>query len=255
MIEHIAGIADGGDAAAARRASPVATLTLLRHGESEFNRARRFTGWADVDLTAAGEMEAARAGRVLRDCGFTFDCCFTSALRRASRTGEIVLRTMELEHVAVEQSWRLNERHYGALQGLGPWSAMRRYGILPVLRARQQYAYRPPAVEEDDTSALARSSPAGPSSDEETPSAESLADLRTRLVPFWEARIAPELRRGRSVLVVSHRHALRALFAVLTGRDGRTSSLRVSSGVPIVLTVDRALAVTEHRALRIASFR
>jgi 2,3-bisphosphoglycerate-dependent phosphoglycerate mutase len=239
-------------AAAAR--SPgvrIGTLTLLRHGESEFNRARRFTGWADVDLTTAGEAEAAHAGRVLRNHGYAFDCCFTSALRRAARSGEIVLRTMGLEHIAIEQSWRLNERHYGALQGLGPWSAMRRYGVLPVLRARREYAYRPPALR-----AHAAMDPctAGTSPDE-PPTAESLADMRARLVPFWHARIKPELARGRSVLVVSHKHTLRALYAVLAGRDRGERPIRVPTGVPIVLTLDPALRITERRALRVAASR
>jgi 2,3-bisphosphoglycerate-dependent phosphoglycerate mutase len=254
LLEHLAVCPDGDDAAAERRAPSVGTLTLLRHGESEFNRSHRFTGWADVDLTVAGEREAARAGHLLRARGVTFDHCFTSALRRAARTGEIVLRAMELENVTVERSWRLNERHYGALQGLGVWSAVRRYGILPVLRARRQYAYRPPALDRDESGAPAHSRGRA-ASDDALPRAESLADLRTRIVPFWETRIAPELVRGRSVLVVSHKHALRALFAVLTGRDGHASSLRVSRGVPIVLTVDRALAVIQRRALRVASSR
>jgi 2,3-bisphosphoglycerate-dependent phosphoglycerate mutase len=214
-------------------------LTLLRHGESEFNRAHRFTGWADVELTAAGEAEALRAGETLAGRGLVFDRCFTSALRRASRSGEIVLRAMGLEHVPLERTWRLNERHYGALQGLGPFSAVRRYGVLPVLRARRSYDYRPPALRMDVSSA----------SSEALPSAESLADLGARIRPFWEERIAPELAAGRSVLVVSHKHTLRALFALLTGREARRWSRRFATGVPIVVTLDSRLALAAHRAL------
>jgi len=240
---------DGGAAAQFEGARP-GMLTLLRHGQSEWNRSGRFTGWADIDLTAAGEAEAVRAGLLLRDGGYAFDCCFTSALRRAIRSSEIVLQTMGREDVARAQSWRLNERHYGALQGLGPWAAVRRFGVLPVLRARTTYAYRPP-IDGAAAEALPASDPSGGA----VPRAESLADLRRRLEPFWHESIAPELARGRSVLVVSHKHALRALFGVLTGREGRMASFRVSTGVPIVLTLGQGLAVTECRSLRVPASR
>jgi 2,3-bisphosphoglycerate-dependent phosphoglycerate mutase len=254
LIERVAGIAErapgsSGTAAGSGHAR-TGTLALLRHGESEWNRAGRFTGWADVGLTPAGEAEAARAGRVLQSHGYTFDCCFTSALQRAIRSSEIVLRTMGLEHVAVERSWRLNERHYGALQGLGPWSAVRRFGVLPVLHARRRYDYRPPATDAGDAGLLDPHDAAGAPADE--PRAESLADMRARLVPFWKERIAPELERGRSVLVVSHKHTLRALFALSTSHRDTTSSIRVATGVPIVLALDRTLAVTGRRVLRVS---
>lgn len=240
LSEHAAGIDERGAPAARRPAATVGTLTLLRHGESEFNRTHRFTGWADVALTATGEAEALRAGETLTAHGLVFDRCFSSALRRAARSGEIVLGAMGLTHVPIEQSWRLNERHYGALQGLGPLGAVRRYGVLPVLRARRDYDYRPPAL----------TAAASPAASDDLPTAESLADLRARLVPFWEERIAPELLAGHSVLVVSHKHALRTLFARLCGRDGRgRSGLRFATGVPIVVTLDSRLAVTAHRAL------
>jgi 2,3-bisphosphoglycerate-dependent phosphoglycerate mutase len=235
LSEHAAGIDERGG----RAASSVGTLTLLRHGESEFNRARRFTGWADVDLTAAGEAEARRAGETLARHGLAFERCFTSALRRAARTAEIVLHAMGLEQVPIERTWRLNERHYGALQGLGPLGALRRFGVLQVLRARRDYDYRPPALTTE----------AAPATDDEPlPTAESLADLRARIVPFWDDRIAPELSAGRSILVVSHKHALRALFGLVSGA-GRRSSLRFATGVPIVVTLDAALTSTAHRAL------
>jgi 2,3-bisphosphoglycerate-dependent phosphoglycerate mutase len=214
-------------------------LTLLRHGQSEYNRSRRFTGWADVELTAAGESEARRAGEILATHGILVDRCFTSALRRAARSAEIALGAMGLPDVPIERSWRLNERHYGALQGLGPWSAVRRYGLLPILRARRDREYRPPA--------LVREAAAHEATDESLPTAESLADLRARVAPFWEDRIAPELAAGRSVLVVSHKHALRALFGLVRGRDGRP--LRFATGVPIVVTLDTALGLAAHRSL------
>jgi 2,3-bisphosphoglycerate-dependent phosphoglycerate mutase len=252
LIEGAAGIAErvqgSRGTAAGSEGLRTGTLVLLRHGESEWNRAGRFTGWADVALTPAGEAEAAGAGRALQRDGYTFDCCFTSALQRAIRSSEIVLRTMGLGHVAVERSWRLNERHYGALQGLGPWSAVRRFGVLPVLHSRRRYDYRPPAA--DAARPLAACDATGPSA-EVQPLAESLADLRARLMPFWHERIAPELECGRSVLVVSHKHTLRALFALSTGHRG-TTSLRVPTGVAIVLALDRTLAVAGRRVLRVS---
>lgn len=226
------------------------TLILLRHGESEWNRTSRFTGWADVDLSAAGEAEAARAGRVLRHHGYAFDCCFTSVLRRATRSSEIVLRTMGLEHIPVERSWRLNERHYGGLQGLGLCRAVGRYGILPVLRVRQQPAYRPPALEPDDARFPGRDPRYACLPPEDLPRTESLEDTQARLVPFWRERIAPELARGRRVLVVSHKNTLRALLTVLGSHDGTRSRMRMPTGVPIVLALDPSLAVVERRVLR-----
>jgi 2,3-bisphosphoglycerate-dependent phosphoglycerate mutase len=225
-------------------------LILLRHGESEWNRTTRFTGWADVDLSAAGEAEAERAGRVLRRHGYRFDCCFTSVLRRAVRSSEIVLRTMGLEHIPVERSWRLNERHYGGLQGLGLCRAVGRYGLLPVLRVRRQATYRPPALDPEDARFPGRDPRYARLPPEDLPRAESLEDTQARLAPFWRERIVPELARGRRVLVVSHKNTLRALLAELAGPDGPRARLRIATGVPIVLALDPALAVLERRVLR-----
>ena len=225
-------------------------LTLLRHGESEWNRTTRFTGWADVDLSAAGEVEAARAGRILRRHGFDFDCCFTSVLRRAVRSSEIVLRTMGLEHIPVERSWRLNERHYGGLQGLGFCRAVGRYGLLPVLRVRRQSTYRPPALDPDDARFPGRDPRYARLSPDDLPRAESLDDTQARLLPFWHGHIAPELARGRRVLVVSHKNTLRALLTVLGSRDGARSRIRIPTGVPIVLALDAGLTVVERHVLR-----
>jgi 2,3-bisphosphoglycerate-dependent phosphoglycerate mutase len=219
------------------------TLILLRHGESEWNRTRRFTGWADVDLSATGEAEAARAGRLLRHHGYGFDRCFTSVLRRAIRSSEIVLRAMDLTDVPVEHTWRLNERHYGGLQGLDLRGAVRRFGVLRVLRTRRQLGYRPPPL----VWGGARDSDLPP---EAAPDAESLADVRARLAPFWREHLAPELARGRRVLVVSHHHTIRALLGLFGWRGGGRWGLRVRTGVPIVLALDRALAVVDRRVLR-----
>lgn len=224
-------------------------LVLLRHGESEWNRDRRFTGWTDVDLSAAGMAEAARAGERLRREGLAFDCCFTSVLRRAAHTAEIVLQTMQLEHISVEQTWRLNERHYGALQGMGPWRAMYRYGPLSVLRCQYQFAARPPA--------LAPGDPRFPGCDpryaavraDDLPRAESHADTLARLRPYWVERIAPELARGRRILVVSHKNTLRALARLIECRtDTEMRSIRVPTGVPLVFVPDQ---VTPERWYRV----
>jgi len=232
-----------------RPAGGAGRLVLLRHGESEWNRDRRFTGWTDVDLSAAGVAEAAEAGERLRREGLAFDCCFTSVLRRAAHTAEIVLRTMQLGHIPIEQTWRLNERHYGALQGMGPWRAMYRYGPLSVLRCQYQFAARPPALAPDD--------PRFPGCDpryatvraEELPRAESYADTQARLRPYWVERIAPELARGRRILVVSHKNTLRALARLIECRNNtEMRSIRVPTGVPLVFVPDQ---VTPERWYRV----
>jgi 2,3-bisphosphoglycerate-dependent phosphoglycerate mutase len=223
-----------GDQVASRTANE-GVLVLLRHGESEWNRERRFTGWTDVDLSPAGEGEAARAGARLLRGGFTFDRCFTSVLCRATRTAEIVLRVLGLEQIPVERSWRLNERHYGALQGLSTWPAMRRHGVRMVLGVRYRFAARPPA--------LAAGDPRSPGDDpryadvplDDLPRGESHADTLARLMPYWNERIAPEIARGGKVLIVSHKNTLRALAMLLERRDvAEMRKIRVPTGVPLV---------------------
>jgi 2,3-bisphosphoglycerate-dependent phosphoglycerate mutase len=223
-----------GDQVASRTAN-AGVLVLLRHGESEWNRERRFTGWTDVALSPAGEAEAARAGTRLLRGGFTFDRCFTSVLCRATRTAEIVLRVLGLEQIPVERSWRLNERHYGALQGLSTWPAMRRHGVRMVLGVRYRFAARPPA--------LAAGDPRSPGDDpryadvplNDLPRGESHADTLARLLPYWNERIAPEIARGGKVLVVSHKNTLRALAMLLERRDvAEMRKIRVPTGVPLV---------------------
>ena len=225
-------------------------LALLRHGQSEFNRRGRFTGWSDVDLTAAGVAEAERAGRLLLHAGYRFDRCCTSMLRRASCTAAIVLRTMGLEHVPVERSWRLNERHCGALEGVSPLRAVLRFGLLPVLRCRRQFTIRPPALTPADPRFPGRDPRYAGLRPDELPLAESLADTLARLRPYWEQHIAPDLRCGRSVLVVSHRNTLRLLTTLLEGgtaTDRRGPGGR--TGVPIVFELDATLAVRRRRVL------
>jgi len=224
-------------------------LVLLRHGESEWNRAGRFTGWTDVDLSAAGASEAARAARRLLADGTTFDCCFTSVLRRATSTAEIVLQTMGLGHVHIEQSWRLNERHYGALQGLGFWGAVRRYGLRPLLRCQREFDYSPPALDPNDPRFPGHDPSYASLRPDELPRAESLRDTQARVLPYWRERIAPELARGRHVLIVSHKNVLRGLVKFLHRHDAaNVKHIKVPTGIPLVFRLDGELAVVDQSA-------
>jgi 2,3-bisphosphoglycerate-dependent phosphoglycerate mutase len=216
-------------------------LVLLRHGQSEWNRDRRFTGWTDVDLSAEGMAEAARAGERLRREGLAFDRCFTSVLRRATHTTEIVLQTMQLDHLPVEQTWRLNERHYGALQGMGSLRAICRYGPLSVLRCQYQFAARPPALAPDDPRFPGRDPRYAGVDADELPRAESHADTLARLRPYWTERIVPALARGRCILVVSHKNTLRALATLIEGRpEAEVWNMRVPTGVPLLFEPNAA---------------
>jgi 2,3-bisphosphoglycerate-dependent phosphoglycerate mutase len=222
----------------------MATVTLLRHGESLWNREKRFTGWIDVALTAHGIAQAERAGMLLAAHGFAFDVCFTSTLRRATETARIVLETMGASAVPVRESRCLNERHYGALQGLTRWEASRRYGALRVLAWQRQFAARPPALAADGApeSQSSRAPGAGRSQDRDPPRAESLADTLTRVLPFWEGTIVPELQRKGRVLVVSHHNTLRVLVKHLDGiTDAGIVRVRIPTGKPLVYELDDSM--------------
>lgn len=227
-----------------------ATLTLLRHGESEWNRVGRFQGWTDVPLSKAGEEEAARTGRLLRDLGCTFDMCFTSILRRSTDTARLVLDAMSLTGIPVHESWRLNERHYGALQGLGPVASVLRYR-LQVLRCQRGFEARPPALRPED--------PRFPGNDpryaglrpEDLPRTESLQDTWLRMRPYWQQSIVPELERGANVLVVSHKNTLRGLLKHLDGlEEANIKHIKVPTCVPVVFEFDRSMNVVDRRLLR-----
>lgn len=211
-------------------------LTLLRHGESEWNHERRFTGWSDVDLSRRGAAEARRAGFWLARSVRPVDLCFTSALRRAQRTAEIALDAMGLHDVALQQSWRLNERHYGDLEGRGIWSAVARHGVVTVLRCRRRYRTRPPAVPLHDARHPAHDPRYAFQPAHLLPHGESVADTQARLLPCWRDCIVPQLASGRHVLFVSHKHTLRALFRLLHERaPGSFQRCPLRTGVPVVL--------------------
>lgn len=220
-------------------------LVLLRHGQSVWNARGRFTGWADVELTERGRAEARAAGAALAACGLRFDACFCSRLRRAVETAQIVLAEMGQGALPVRESWRLNERHCGALEGLSWWQAAGRYGPLRLVRWRRDCNERPPRLSLDDARFPGRDPRyAALASIAELPRGESLNDTRDRLRPCWNEEIAPLLRRGAAVLVVSHRNALRALLRVLgeqSGADVRREKIR--TGEPMLLEMDRDLRV------------
>lgn len=224
------------------------TLVLLRHGESAWNLANRFSGWTDVDLTEAGRRQARTAGALLRDGGFEFDAAFTSVLKRAIRTLWIALDEMDRMWVPVHRDWRLNERHYGALQGLDKAETAARYGEDQVLRWRRSYDEPPPALDPGDERA-----PGGDpryAGVPDLPRTESLKDTVARMMPLWEGTIAPRVRAGERVLVCAHGNSLRALVKHLGGlSDDEILGVNVPTGAPLVYELDDRLREVEYRYL------
>ena len=225
-------------------------LILLRHGESDWNRENRFTGWTDVDLSATGIEEARRSGRILRDKGFTFDVAYTSVLKRAIRTLWIVLDEMDLMWIPVYRSWRLNERHYGALQGLNKAETAARHGEQQVKVWRRSYDVPPPALDPADPRFPGRDRRYAGLTDRELPRTESLKDTVARFLPYWQETIAPEVRAGRSVLLAAHGNSLRALVKHLDGvSDDDIVGLNIPTGVPLLYELDRDLRPMRHEYL------
>ncbi len=225
-------------------------IVLLRHGESQWNLENRFTGWTDVDLTATGREEARRAGELLKAEGFDFDLAFTSVLRRAIRTLWIVLDEMDRMWIPVVPDWRLNERHYGALQGLDKAETAARFGNEQVLVWRRAYAIAPDPLPDGDPR-LAQSDPRYASlRPDQVPRTECLRDTVARVVPYWNEAIAPAVRNGRNVLVVAHGNSLRALVKYLDGiSDEEIVKLNIPTGRPLVYELDDALRPIGRRYL------
>jgi 2,3-bisphosphoglycerate-dependent phosphoglycerate mutase len=215
-------------------------LVLLRHGESVWNLENRFTGWVDVDLTSTGVEEAETAARLLKEGGYTFDIAFSSVLKRAIRTLWIVQDRLDLMWLPVRCSWRLNERHYGALQGLNKAETARQYGDQQVLLWRRSYSVRPPALPPDASyPGFDRRYAELP--DDEIPRAESLQDTYNRFLPYWQDTIKRELRTGKRVLIVAHGNSLRALVKYLDGiADDEIVGLNIPTGIPLVYELDDA---------------
>jgi 2,3-bisphosphoglycerate-dependent phosphoglycerate mutase len=234
----------------------MSTLVVLRHGESTWNREKRFQGWTDVELTDRGRRQADLAGRTLAAHGFAFDACFTSRLKRATDTLAIVLRAMEQESIPGNECWRLNERHYGALQGLGRWEAVRRYGLIPMLRWQREFSTPPPAVDLNDPRHPRHDPRYGELDPSELPRAESLADTLRRLLPCWNEEIAPALASGKRVLVVAHHNTLRALVKHLEDISER-NMLRVLIPIarPLVFDLDSSLRVVGRHYVKLVRAR
>ena len=215
------------------------TLVLLRHGESTWNLENRFTGWEDVDLTAKGIQEAHEAARLLAEGKYTFDLCFTSLLKRAIRTLWIVLDDMDLMWLPQHRSWRLNERHYGALQGLNKAETAQKYGEKQVLVWRRSYADPPPVLTPDDPRFPGHDRRYADVPREQLPLAESLKDTVARFLPYWHERIAPEVRAGRRVVIAAHGNSLRALVKYLDDvPEDKIVGLNIPTGIPLVYELD-----------------
>ena len=223
------------------------TLVLLRHGESTWNKENRFTGWTDVDLSEKGREEAAEAGRLLLEGGYVFDIAYTSVLKRAIRTLAIALDRLDRLWIPIEKHWRLNERHYGALQGLNKAETSARHGEAQVKIWRRSYDIPPPPLTPDD--------PRHPSHDpryanltsDELPLAESLKDTVSRFLPYWHQTIAPAITSGRRVIVAAHGNSLRALVKYLDGvSDADIVELNIPTGIPLVYELNDDLTPIRH---------
>ena len=223
------------------------TLVLLRHGQSTWNLENRFTGWTDVDLSEAGRLEAIEAGRLLKEGGYLFDVAYTSLLKRAIRTLWISLDTLDLMWIPVEKSWRLNERHYGALQGLNKAETAARHGEAQTKIWRRSYDIPPPALPPGD--------PRHPSGDPrysnvapgDLPSTESLKDTVARFLPYWHESIAPTIRGGRRVIIAAHGNSLRALVKYLDSiSESDIVEMNIPTGIPLVYELDDDLRPTAH---------
>ena len=225
-------------------------LVLLRHGESDWNLQNRFTGWTDVDLTPKGEKEAREAGRLLREEGFVFDLAYTSVLKRAIRTLNFVLDDMDLAWIPVEKTWRLNERHYGSLQGLNKEETAKKYGEAQVKTWRRSFATPPPPLDPTDERSAHNDPRYKVLRPDEIPACESLKDTIARMMPCWESQIAKSMREGKRLIVAAHGNSLRALVMHLDGMsETDILEFNIPTGVPLVYELDRDLRSQGRRYL------
>ncbi len=217
-------------------------LVLIRHGESTWNQENRFTGWVDVDLTEKGQNEARQAGRLLKAHGMDFDITYTSVLKRAIRTLWLTLDEMDRMWLPTVHSWRLNERHYGALQGLNKAETAAKYGDEQVLMWRRSYDTPPPSMDEKHRHELAADPRYARANPMDLPLAECLKDTVRRVLPLWEESLAPAIRAGKRILAVSHGNSMRAIVKHLDGiSDADIVGLNIPNGVPLVYELDAAL--------------
>jgi 2,3-bisphosphoglycerate-dependent phosphoglycerate mutase len=226
-------------------------LVLLRHGESMWNKENRFTGWTDVELSPRGVEQAYEAAALLEDAGFVFDVAFTSVLKRAIQTLHIVMEEMDLVWIPVHRCWRLNERHYGALQGLSKSEIAAQFGEDQVLLWRRSYDVRPPALDKSDPRYPGHDRRYKNLKESDIPLTESLKDTVERLLPYWQGAIAPAIRSGRRPIVSAHGNSLRALVKYLDElSDDEVVSLNIPTGVPLIYELDDGLKPVESYYLR-----
>ena len=217
-------------------------LVLLRHGESQWNLENRFTGWHDVNLTEQGEREGKEAGRLLKAEGFEFDLAYCSVLTRAIRTLWLALTEMDQVWIPVHREWRLNERHYGSLQGLNKAETAKKYGDDQVLVWRRSYDIPPPPMTQDDDGYAGKDRRYAHLSEEDLPLSECLKDTVDRFLPLWENTIAPQIKAGKQVMIAAHGNSLRALIKYLDGvTDEDILGMNVPTGMPLVYELDENL--------------
>lgn len=222
-------------------------VVLIRHGESVWNKLNLFTGWTDVDLSEKGIQEANEGGKVLNDEGYTFDIAFTSVLKRAIKTLNIVMDQMDLHWIPVVKNWRLNERHYGALQGLNKAETAEKYGKEKVLEWRRSFDTPPPALEETDDRYPGKDPRYADLTKEELPLTESLKLTIDRFLPYWHDTIAPAIKSGKKVVIVAHGNSLRALVKYLDNiSEEEIVGLNIPTGVPLVYELDENLKPIKH---------
>jgi 2,3-bisphosphoglycerate-dependent phosphoglycerate mutase len=219
----------------------------LRHGESTWNRENLFTGWTDVDLSEKGRGEAAGAGRLLKEGGYLFDVAYTSVLKRAIRTLYIALDALDLLWIPVVKTWKLNERHYGALQGLNKAETAEKYGDAQVKVWRRSYDIPPPALEAGDDRHPSKDPRYAGLTPAELPSTESLKETVARFLPYWHSTIAPDIRSGRRVIIAAHGNSLRALVMYLDSvSEAEITELNIPTGIPLVYELDDHLKPVKH---------
>lgn len=225
-------------------------LVLLRHGQSQWNLDNRFTGWVDVDITEAGKAEAVKAGELMRDEGLRFDCAHTSVLKRAIRTNYTALDVMDQMWIPVHKSWRLNERHYGALQGLDKAETTAKHGEAQVKIWRRSYDVPPPEMALTDAGHPANDARYAKLDAAALPGTESLATTLVRVLPYWHDHIAPQLKSGQTVLVTAHGNSLRALYKYLNNvAESAILEVNIPTAIPLLFELDANLKVKSHRYL------
>lgn len=225
-----------------RRSTAMKTLILLRHGESTWNKENRFTGWTDVDLSEKGIREAKQAGELLKREGYAFDVVFTSVLKRAIRTLWIVQDVMDLMWIPVHISWRLNERHYGALQGLNKAETAEKFGEEQVLKWRRSYEIRPPALEKIDERYPGNDPRYRDMDEKDIPLTECLKDTVNRFLPYWHEIITPSIKAGKRVIISAHGNSIRALLKYLEKiPDEDIVGLNIPTGIPLIYELDERL--------------